>query len=140
MILTKLNKRGAALLQVLMLAAVLAGMATMILRVTLSRQVSANQSRHQVKVQKMMESCMAEVNMFWSSKTPTAYGQDLASCQMCNPSRDGAACSPSLITIYTNRQVNSNLVYACTGGVFAVMSGSGSDCRITYEIPGGTDL
>ncbi|MBR5151340.1 MAG: hypothetical protein IKW71_00705, partial [Elusimicrobiaceae bacterium] len=60
-----LNKRGVALLQVLIISAVIAGLAAMILRVTLSRTTAARQTRRTVSAQLLIESCMAEVNSLW---------------------------------------------------------------------------
>lgn len=77
------NKRGVALLQVLIITAILAGMATMILRATLSRQITSRQTRHNITSQLVIESCMAEVNNLWASKTPETYQADLAACRMC---------------------------------------------------------
>ncbi len=151
--LSKLNHRGAALLQVLILSAILAGMATMILRVTLSRSVASKQVRHQITVQKMIESCMAQVNMFWASKTPEAYARDLAQCQMCSTDSvanggDGNACS-STNTPVSGVNFPGNKTYHCgsiAGGngqladVWAVMSSSSDNCQIEYVIPNGVDL
>lgn len=144
--LKKQNNRGAALLQVLILSAILAGMATMILRVTLSRSVASKQVRHQITAQKMIESCMAQVNMFWASKTPEAYTRDLAECQMC--STESVNCSGENTEVF-GVNFPSNKVYDCgsiTGeqdtsrNVKAVISGSGGNCQIEYVIPNGVDL
>lgn len=138
----QLNKQGAALLQVLILSAVLAGMATMVLRVSLSRTVTANQSKHQVVVQKKIESCMTQVNMLWASKTPDAYGRDLALCQMCSSQtvvNGGDACDNSNFTV-AGRTFKRNKVYACGDGVYAVMETNTPPCQITYLIADGVDL
>ena len=74
----KNNKKGAALMQVLLIALVLAGIATMMLRVTLSRTSSARQTRRISFATMLIESCMAEVNELWSSKTPIAFRRDMA--------------------------------------------------------------
>lgn len=149
--LKKQNNRGAALLQVLILSAILAGMATMILRVTLSRSVASKQVRHQITAQKMIESCMAQVNMFWASKTPEAYTRDLAECQMCSTesvTSGGDNCSGANTAVF-GVDFPSNKVYDCgsiTGeqgtsrNVKAVISGSGGNCQIEYVIPNGVDL
>ncbi len=153
--LKKQNNRGAALLQVLILSAILAGMATMILRVTLSRSVASKQVRHQITAQKMIESCMAQVNMFWASKTPEAYARDLGQCQMCDPTKDGVANGGScpqheLESNFLGRtDVYKNHIYDCgsiTGeqgtsrNVYAVISGSSGNCQIEYVIPNGVEL
>lgn len=145
----KQNNRGAALLQVLILSAILAGMATMILRVTLSRSVASKQVRHQITAQKMIESCMAQVNMFWASKTPEAYARDLSQCQMCDPTADREADCRTDMFDFNGKSFNRNLVYNCgsiiggnsnTANVYAVISGSGGSCQIEYVIPNGVDL
>ncbi len=152
---SKRNNRGAALLQVLILSAILAGMATMILRVTLSRSVASKQVRHQITAQKMIESCMAQVNMFWASKTPEAYARDLSQCQMCSTApvtSGGDACDGS-DTSAPGKTFPANKVYSCgeiTGGngysaqVYAVIEtnsdSSDNQCKITYVIPNGVDL
>ena len=154
------NKRGAALLQVLIISAVLAGMATMILRATLSRTVSSRQSRHAVSSQMLIESCMAEVNEIWASKTPEAYARDLAACRMCDPALDnsahgGTCTSDSVVeddveTLF-NLEVQKNQVHKCSAvvgpngqsrDVYAVMSegDAGSSCKITWYIPNGIDV
>lgn len=71
------NKKGAALMQVLLVTVVLAGMATMLLRAMLSRSTSSRRTVRTVSAQTLMNSCMSEVNMFWSLKKPTVFQQDL---------------------------------------------------------------
>ena len=73
----KNNKKGAALMQVLLIAIVLAGIATMLLRVTLSRTSSARQTRRSSSAEVLVQSCMAEVNGLWSRKTPEAFRRDI---------------------------------------------------------------
>lgn len=139
----KLNKKGAALLQVLILSTILAGMVTMILRVTLSRTTASQKVQHQVKVQEKMESCMAEVNIFWASKTPEAYKRDLTACQMCDPTADSSGdCSSGSVNV-SGKSFAGNRVYHCTAdGVVAVMENGDSNapCKITYVVPYGTNL
>lgn len=67
-----LNKRGVALLQVLIVAAVLAGFSAMVLRVVMSRTLLARQNRRTVTAQMLIENCMAEVNYKLASQTPSA--------------------------------------------------------------------
>lgn len=66
-----LNKRGVALLQVLIVAAVLAGFSAMVLRVVMSRTLLARQNRRTVTAQMLIENCMAEVNYKLASETPS---------------------------------------------------------------------
>lgn len=73
----KNNKKGAALMQVLLITVILAGIATMLLRATLSRTASARKTRRAVSGQVLIQTCMAEVNSLWSKKTPEAFRRDL---------------------------------------------------------------
>ncbi len=77
-----LNKRGVALLQVLIVAALLAGMSALILRVVLSRTLIARQNRHTVSAQLLIDSCMNELNQLWAAKDAETYARDLEYC--CN--------------------------------------------------------
>ncbi len=70
------NNKGAALMQVLLVTVVLAGMSTMLLRATLSRTMTARQTRRNVATQVMADSCMAEVNSLWAAKSETAFRSD----------------------------------------------------------------
>ena len=76
------NKKGAALLQVLLITAVLAGIATMLLRASLSRTTAARKTRRTVSAQMLVNSCMAEVNTIWSIKSPDVCARDLNQCTM----------------------------------------------------------
>ena len=76
------NKKGAALMQVLLATAVLAGMATMLLRASLSRTSSVRQIRQSVSTELLIESCQAEINMMWSKKKPEVFKRDLSGCWM----------------------------------------------------------
>lgn len=73
----KNNKKGAALMQVLLITVILAGIATMLLRATLSRTASARKTRRAVNGQILIQTCMAEINTLWSKKTPDAFRRDL---------------------------------------------------------------
>ena len=72
----KLSKKGAALMQVLLITLILAGIATMLLRVNLSRMTSARKTRRTVSAQMLIQSCMAEVNQLWTSKNINAFYRD----------------------------------------------------------------
>lgn len=79
------NKKGAALLQVLLVTVVLAGMATMLLRANLSRTTTSRQTRRAVSGQMLINACQAEVNALWSLKDPEVFAIDLQDCLMyCN--------------------------------------------------------
>ena len=120
-----LNKRGAALFQVLIITALLAGMSAMILRLSLSRTIASRKARHVIAAQSVIESCMAQVNAVWAAKTPEAYARDLAACQMCDPIKDGSAnCSA---------ENQANKKYTCTG-IQAV-----DDDDVTYTVTAEMD-
>ena len=88
------NKKGAALLQVLLITAVLAGIATMLLRASLSRTTAARKTRRTVSAQMLVNSCMAEVNTIWSIKSPDVFARDLNQCIMyCNSTNLTGTCS-----------------------------------------------
>lgn len=70
------NKKGAALMQVLLVTAVLAGMAAMLLRATLGRTMTVFQTRRFVSTQVLVDSCMAEVNSLWAAKSAEAFRSD----------------------------------------------------------------
>lgn len=79
------NKRGAALLQVLLVTVVLAGMATMLLRANLSRTTTSRQTRRAVSSQMLISACQAEINALWSLKDADQFAADLKQCLMfCN--------------------------------------------------------
>ena len=89
-----LNKRGAALLQVLVVSAVLAGMSAMILRATLSRAATARKTRRLVQAQMIIEGAMAQVNNLWAAKKPEIYARDLDACVFeCNVDANGKCVS-----------------------------------------------
>ena len=76
------NKKGAALLQVLLVTAILAGMAAMLLRASLSRSTSVRNTRQNVSKELLIEACQAEINIMWSYKKPEVFQRDLAGCWM----------------------------------------------------------
>ncbi|MCQ2410844.1 MAG: hypothetical protein MJ053_05105 [Elusimicrobiaceae bacterium] len=79
------SKKGAALLQVLLVTVVLAGMATMILRASLTRTSTARKMHRAVSSRLLLEACQAEVNALWSSKSMEAFTRDLDGCWMTCP-------------------------------------------------------
>ncbi len=76
------NKKGAALLQVLLVTVVLAGMATMLLRANLSRTTTSRQTRRMVSNQMLINACQAEINALWSLKDADTFAEDLSNCDM----------------------------------------------------------
>ena len=149
MILT--NKKGVALLQVLVVTAILAGLATMILRASLSRTITSRQMRHQVNVQQAIESCMAEVNNIWASKTPKVYADDLAACRICGGSDcpTGVVDNNSVYDLPDGETVPANTVHTCNvslaaGGSITVQArfvsnydGTNKRCQLKYTVVGG---
>lgn len=78
------NKKGVALLQVLIIAAVLAGLSTMILRAIMPRTRSARMLRRTVEAQMLIEACRKEIAEIWARKTPQQFADDLEMCRFYN--------------------------------------------------------
>ncbi len=152
------NKRGVALLQVLIVAALLAGMAAMILRVSLSRTIVARKTRQNVGAQMLIESCMAQVNALWANKTPAEYARDLSACQMCP---EGAYCpgaglpdgDDTAIAQYdyrckipypqdttTSYRVVTAHIQKVTDNPTDTYNKATAPCKITYSIENGVNL
>ncbi len=143
------NKKGAALMQVLLVTAILAGMATMLLRASLSRTSSARQTRQSISSELLIEACQAEINMMWSQKTPETFKRDLAGCWMnCKIASSEDTSWLSNPTSYESSQCHTTLAnatrsYTCNvpvpGGTvdvtatFSTPSGT-SPCKLTYTI------
>ena len=129
-----LNKRGAALFQVLIVSAILAGIAAMVLRSSLSRTLTARQVRHSISAQLLIESCMAEINNLWAAKTPEQYAQDLAACRFYADSE-----TPQTYTCTSsNARVGRGAAAIGSYEITATMSGTDPGCQITYTIVEGT--
>ena len=134
------NKKGAALLQVLLVAAVLAGLATMLLRVSVARTNAARHTYRTVSAQLLISRCQAEVNALWSGKTEVAFARDLAGCKMycktyshnvCSEWEDTYTCS------YTQRVDGQDIAYTGTATIGFPNNGSQNDngqCELTYEV------
>lgn len=101
------TKKGAALLQVLLVTVVLAGMATMLLRASLSRTTTARHTRRSVAGQMLINSCQAEVSAMWGVKSQERFVKDLASCWMY------CKCTPQAEDAYTICQANGTDSSAC---------------------------
>lgn len=145
----KTNK-GAALLQVLLITVVLAGMAAMLLRASLSRTSSMRQSRRTVSAQLLINTCMSEINTLWSVKKPEIFARDREQCLMwCNAEvGNGSECH------LTGSSVNASRSYTCkvTNGsnkydvvaTFDAASATADGCKLTYTITnaedGGTEV
>jgi len=121
------NKKGAALLQVLLVTSVLAGLATMILRANLSRTLSARQTNRTTAAHMLINACQAEVNALWTAKKPDIFVRDMASCWMtCTADIEGTCVNGS----------NARRSHTCTiqgGGANKIYS---VEARFTTEIPG----
>ena len=130
------NKKGAALLQVLLITVVLAGMATMLLRASLSRTSTARQTRRTVSAQLLVNSCMAEVNTFWTLKSPEAFARDMKECIMYCKSGATVDGTGKIADCSSDEKK-----YTCTNGVIASFTESDpSDgrCKLEYEVPADT--
>jgi len=137
-----LNKRGAALLQVLIVTAILAGIAAMVLRLSLSRTITSRQTRHVINAQTVIESCMAEVNTMWAAKTPEAYARDLKDCQMCDQTADASAGCDD--TNYQKHTCTISLFEAGSSYTVEAKIARSNEadrprCKITYTILNGRD-
>lgn len=132
------NKKGAALLQVLLVTVVLAGMATMLLRASLSRATTARQTRRTVSAQLLVNACMAEVNAIWSAKTPEAFANDMRQCIMyCKTGMVGGNCATaSQVTSYTcqNITLEGSGTYTVTATMSGPQDSESGQCSLTYEI------
>ena len=137
-----LNKRGVALLQVLIIVAILGGMMAMILRVVMSRTTTARQTYRTVTAQMLIESCMAEVNQIWATKTPQTYATDLEECCMY---KEADACTQSH-TCHTQKVYPLNMNVPIDYSVVASMSKDAElngRCNVKYMLTpssGGTAL
>ena len=76
------NNKGVALAQVLLMTVVLAGMAAMLLRVSMSRANISSQINRRIRYQSLINACQAEVNALWAVKTPESFARDLSTCTM----------------------------------------------------------
>jgi hypothetical protein len=134
-----LSKKGAALLQVLLVTAVLAGIASLMLRATISRSTVSRQTRRIVSSQVLVDSCAAEVNVFWGAKIPVVFARDVKQCIMYCKSGDvtNDCIDSEKVTQYTCQPKT----YNGTGyTVKATMSGNDGNCRITYEVQSASTL
>ena len=141
------NQKGAALLQVLLVTVVLAGMATMLLRASLSRTTTARQTRRTVSSQLLINACQAEVNALWSVKKGPVFQRDLSGCWMtCR----AAAEQPASSCIGTGDSANASRSFTCTPltidnvqytvtATFTSETPVDGRCRLEYEIDDDQD-
>lgn len=137
------NNKGAALLQVLLITVILAGMATMLLRASLSRVTAARKTRRTVSAQMLVNSCMAEVNTLWSIKSSEAFSRDLRQCIMyCNSNNVTSVCSTanSVRTHTCHIPVNGQ-TYDVTAEFTTTYptADNARKCELTYTIESDTD-
>lgn len=137
------NKKGAALLQVLLVTVILAGMATMLLRASLSRTTAARKTRRTVSAQMLVNSCMAQVNNMWAAKSPEMFARDMSQCIMYCKDASAGTCSQVEKTYKCNISLNGQ-----TYTVTAAFDSSGTDavinsdnkCKLTYTIESNVDV
>lgn len=148
----KLNKKGAALMQVLLITVILAGIATMLLRASLSRTTSARRTRRMASAQVLIQNCMAEVNSLWANKSPEAFRRDWNG--VGNNGVPYMYCSGTGTNVNTCPTANIVPSYECTidnpeGGApykvkaYFVENASANDgqmWQLTYEITQGSDV
>lgn len=131
------NKKGAALLQVLLITVVLAGMATMLLRASLSRTSTARQTRRTVKAQLQVNSCMAKINTFWTLKSPEAFARDMDECIMyCKTTQTVNSTTGKMPPCPSDKKVTQ---YPCDSenkfmAKFTGEKDSSGRCKLVYEM------
>ena len=139
------NKKGAALLQVLLVTVILAGMATMLLRASLSRTTAARKTRRTVSAQMLVNSCMAQINSMWAAKSPEMFARDMNQCIMyCTDSTTGTCPSAKVQKQYECKIPLNGQTYTVT----AAFDSDGSDatmnadnkCKLTYTIDSSVDV
>ena len=131
------NKRGAALLQVLLVAAVLAGMATMLLRVSFSRASMSRRTRRAIVSQMLVSDCQAQVNALWASKNQDNFQRDLAKCGMKCTQMSGGVCTnfERTYTCPIIRQVDGQTVSYTVKATFTTTEPNEEGyCPIEYTI------
>ena len=132
-----LNKRGVALLQVLIIAAVLAGIATMILRAVVSRTSVVHQNQKIVTARMLIEGCMKDVAELWVAKTPQEYADDLDACRFGVDEDGNDVTQRSCFVPFPGRGVPHDTIEV----VASFVDGPDSDgrCQLRYSIVDGRD-
>ena len=144
-----LNKKGAALMQVLLVTAILAGMATMLLRAKLGRTGASRKVRRSIAAQMLIKSCQAEVNTIWSMKTPEEFAWAMDKCAMrclsnLTPNDSGELECPGMGSIVRSHRCHPHDLNELSGQakryqVEAVFTGSTGDaasglCELKYNL------
>ena len=130
-----LNRKGAALMQVLLITIILAGMATMLLRVSLSRTASARKTRRASSANILIQACMAEVNTFWSSLTEEAFikhmnkGKPYFSCSAL----DANGWCPDANRV-TSHVCQASTPYGAGTAQYQVTAKFNNDGKLVYEV------
>lgn len=129
------NKKGAALLQVLLVTVVLAGITTMLLRASLSRTTAARQTRRTVSGQMLVNACMAEINTILTSKSAASFARDLNQCILWCESPAYTTCPPAKQTNeYSCAPITiSGITYTVTASMPGLQTADGL-CTLNYSI------
>lgn len=139
------NKKGAALMQVLLAAIILAGIAAMLLRFSLSRSTSARKTRRAVLAETLIQSCMGEVNALWNQKLEKdlqVFQKDIDQhCFYCGVPRNPSKGCPAG---QTNGKDNCVREYKCQyyaeGSPYRVTATMDAEGKITYEVTEGSGI
>lgn len=132
------NHKGAALLQILLVTVVLAGLSTMLLRASLSRSTNARQTRRAVSAQLLISSCQAEVQSIWAAKKSEIFDRDLRKCVMwCKSTSASAACTPD--NSNASRSYTCTKITAADGNEYTVTAtmdatSYNGQCMLTYVL------
>ena len=118
------TKKGAALVQVLLVTVILAGMTAMLLRVSLSRTNTARRLNNMVVRQMLVNACQAEVNALWGAKKDRVFSEHLNSCYMYGTSRE-YTCQTKAVE-GTNYQVKATFTSEAPD--------ANNQCALTYTI------
>ena len=137
------NNKGAALLQVLLVTVILAGLAAMLLRASLSRSSSARQTHRVVASQLLINACQVEVNALWSIKSPDTFARDMSECWMTCNAVPGSSTACSLGTNATRSHTCeskniSGITYTVTASFTSTTPDTNGQCALTYEITDNT--
>jgi len=138
-----LSKKGAALLQVLLVTAVLAGIATLLLRVSISHAKTSRTVRRQISAQMLIESCATEVNAFWMVKSPETFARDIEQCIMyCNSTLPREKCPEEDMFQQREFHCRQTSLNGANYNVTARIEDSGTEagCKITYTISDAQNL
>ncbi|MBR4355629.1 MAG: hypothetical protein IKP96_03565 [Elusimicrobiaceae bacterium] len=129
------TKKGAALLQVIIVTAVLASMVMMVARANFARTTSARQTRRNVSAQMLIQACQAEVNTLWSLKNAEAFARDMAECWMtCSPGSTGCTTSNASRSYDCGSQTIDGVTYSIRATLEEPDEGETGPCQIKYEL------